>query len=283
MFASAVRCSRTTYRGARGSGPGASGRTDSRSSPSSRSTLALAVSSGQVFKRSQRGLFDGKLLQTGNTIPKSRQKTLRRWLPNVQNTKLWSDTFAAHISTKVTTAAMRSIDKMGGIDFYLANTSDAKLGEMGRNLKDQLALKLRFDRVFAHMAAPNPNPNPNAASPDPEPRLTPADEPATRASAKLTPKQKKQKRQAAWIKAKARIAANKHKNLFNSAQGDSKPVQGKPKARATSKTAGASTAANKATRTKTKTTKQHKNEAQAPAPAAPATPAPAPAPASAKL
>ncbi|WFD04254.1 hypothetical protein MOBT1_002959 [Malassezia obtusa] len=147
MFATLVRWSRTTYRGARGSGPGRSGKTDSRSSPASRPTEVLAAHSGQTFKRAQRGLYDGKILQFGNSIPKSRHKTARRWEPNVQPKSLWSETMQTWVHTRVATSALRSISKHGGLDQYLAQTKGTHLGDFGRKLRDQLARTLRERRL----------------------------------------------------------------------------------------------------------------------------------------
>lgn len=153
MFASLVRWSRTTYRGARGSGPGRSGKTDSRSSKASRPTEVAAAHAGLTFKRAQRGLYDGRIIQFGNSVPNSRHKTRRRWLPNVQRATLWSETLGEHISTRVTTSTKRSIEKHGGFDQYLARTKGTHLGEFGRTLRERLARALREKRLAAENAA----------------------------------------------------------------------------------------------------------------------------------
>ncbi|PWN92379.1 hypothetical protein FA10DRAFT_266152 [Acaromyces ingoldii] len=144
MWATQVlQTSRTTYRGVRGSGAGQSLKTSARSSSASRPTQAAAVLSGQVFKRSQRGLFDGALPQSGNVIPKSRQKTARTWRPNVQLKSVWSDILQANLKLHVSTKAMRTMRKMGGLDTYLAKRDGAYLGEMGRSLRNQLGSIVR--------------------------------------------------------------------------------------------------------------------------------------------
>ncbi|CBQ71833.1 related to MRPL24-mitochondrial ribosomal protein, large subunit [Sporisorium reilianum SRZ2] len=153
MFFTAIRLgSRTTYRGSRGSGSGASTRTSAFSSPKSRNAAATALETGTIFKRSQRGLYDGKIIQSGHNVPKSRQKTARTWAPNIQSKKLWSDTLEQFVRAKVSTSALRTMDKLGGLDRYLANTRGEKLGEWGRSLRDTLALKLRRNRLAAERA-----------------------------------------------------------------------------------------------------------------------------------
>ncbi|KDN42876.1 hypothetical protein K437DRAFT_257723 [Tilletiaria anomala UBC 951] len=130
--------SRTTYRGARGSGPGASSKTSARSSPKSRNTLRQAIASGQVFKRSQTGLYHLTQLQSGHNVPKSRQKTARRWEPNVQSKHLESRILGRVVEMKVTTKAMRCIKKAGGLDEYVRSTGDDELGVFGRKLRSEM-------------------------------------------------------------------------------------------------------------------------------------------------
>lgn len=132
--------SRTTYRGASGSGPGRSGHTSFKSSPDSRS--AAGTTHNSWFKRSQRGLYDGTTLQSGNTISDSRQKTRRYFQPNVQHKNLYSETLNRNINIKTTSRALRTIEKKGGLEAYLANTKDHKLGQYGIRLRDEMIREL---------------------------------------------------------------------------------------------------------------------------------------------
>ena len=153
MFATALRLgSRTTYRGSKGSGAGASTRTSAFSSPKSRNTTAVGVFSGTIFKRAQRGLYDGRTIQSGHNVPKSRQKTARTWAPNIQTKRLFSETLGTFVRARVSTSALRTMDKLGGLDRYLAKTDGGKLGEWGRGLRDVLALKLRENRLVREAA-----------------------------------------------------------------------------------------------------------------------------------
>lgn len=148
MFPTALRLgSRTTYRGSRGSGAGASTRTTSFSSPKSRNTSLAPLALGTIFKRSQRGLYDGRVIQSGHNVPKSRQKTARTWSPNIQPKRLYSETIGQFVKTRVATSALRTMDKLGGLDQYLANTRPEKLGEWGRGLQETLAGRLKSLRL----------------------------------------------------------------------------------------------------------------------------------------
>ena len=69
--------------------------------------------------RSQRGLYDGKDVRFGNNVPFSLKKTRRRWNPNVQHKRVYSEILDEMIPFHITTSALRSIDKYGGLDEYL--------------------------------------------------------------------------------------------------------------------------------------------------------------------
>lgn len=59
-------------------------------------------------------------------------RTRRSWKPNVQEKRLFSYILDRHIRVKVTTHALRCIDKAGGIDEYLLKTPYQKMDtEMG--------------------------------------------------------------------------------------------------------------------------------------------------------
>ncbi|RKP12256.1 hypothetical protein BJ684DRAFT_3713, partial [Piptocephalis cylindrospora] len=79
------------------------------------------------FRRSLNGLFAGKVIQFGNNKPKSKHKTRRSWLPNIHVKYLRSNILNERFRLQVTTHAMRTIDKNGGLDAYLMNTRDKKI------------------------------------------------------------------------------------------------------------------------------------------------------------
>ena len=111
------------------------------------------------FKRAQLGLFHGKTKQYGNSVPNSKHKTRRTWLPNVHNRRLFSDTLQQHIRVKLTARALKTVNKAsvprsryvcekvfadardgwplqhGGIDKYLLKTKPELLGWEGMRLR----------------------------------------------------------------------------------------------------------------------------------------------------
>ncbi|RPD60569.1 hypothetical protein L226DRAFT_506457 [Lentinus tigrinus ALCF2SS1-7] len=87
------------------------------------------------FKRSQLGLFQGKTKLYGNSVPNSKHKTRRSWLPNVHNKRLFSDALQQHLRIKLTTRALKTIKKHGGVDNYLLKTKPELLGWEGMRLR----------------------------------------------------------------------------------------------------------------------------------------------------
>jgi large subunit ribosomal protein L28 len=61
----------------------------------------------------------GKAPMVGNNVSHAHNKTKRRFLPNLQNRRFWSELKKRWIRLRVTNAALRTIDKKG-IDVVLA-------------------------------------------------------------------------------------------------------------------------------------------------------------------
>lgn len=92
--------------------------------------------------------FTGKGVQTGNNVSHANNRTRRRFLPNIQRGSLLSDALGETVPLRLSTSAIRTIEKRGGLDAYLLSTPDAKLGKKAR------ALKRRVKKaVAAHTAS----------------------------------------------------------------------------------------------------------------------------------
>lgn len=73
-------------------------------------------------------------------------RTRRTWKPNVQEKRLFSYILDRHIRVKVTTHALRCIDKAGGIDEYLLKTPFQKMDtEMG------LLWKAKIEKMYEEL------------------------------------------------------------------------------------------------------------------------------------
>ena len=77
----------------------------------------------------------GRQVQTGNNVSHAHNKTRRRYLPNVHDKRLMSETLNRIVKLKVSAYGLRSVEHNGGLDNYLLKTSDAKLSLAARRLK----------------------------------------------------------------------------------------------------------------------------------------------------
>ncbi|KAI8458231.1 hypothetical protein BY996DRAFT_4544006, partial [Phakopsora pachyrhizi] len=100
----------------------------------------------QDTKRADHGLYNGLRVKFGDQVSKYKNRSTRCWKPNVQVTKLWSEILNQSLRLKVTTGALKVIDRMGGLDRYILQSSDEKLGGTGLRIRSLLilAMKERF-------------------------------------------------------------------------------------------------------------------------------------------
>ena len=100
------------------------------------------------YKRSQSGLYDGRSIQSGNNVGETfNNKTRRRWLPNVHSKRVWSEALGRALALKVTAGALRTIDKVGGLDNYLFRMRPERLGEKGMELRQMVRTLASCSRV----------------------------------------------------------------------------------------------------------------------------------------
>lgn len=55
----------------------------------------------------------GKAPMVGNNVSHANNKTRRRWLPNLQTHRFWVESEKRFVRLRVSTRAMRTIDKLG--------------------------------------------------------------------------------------------------------------------------------------------------------------------------
>lgn len=89
----------------------------------------------------RRCIITGKGVQTGNNVSHANNRTRRRYLPNLQKVSLESETLGENVRMRITTAALRTIEKNGGLDAWLLGTSNAKLSDEARRLKRRIEKK----------------------------------------------------------------------------------------------------------------------------------------------
>jgi large subunit ribosomal protein L28 len=79
----------------------------------------------------------GKGVQVGHNVSHSNIKSKRRFLPNLQSQSLLSDTLGP-VRLRLTAAAIRTIEKNGGLDAYLRGMPDRSLSPVIRRLKKRI-------------------------------------------------------------------------------------------------------------------------------------------------
>jgi large subunit ribosomal protein L28 len=91
---------------------------------------------------SRRCELTGKGAQTGHKVSHSNRKTKRRFLPNLVNVTMTSDTLGRAVRLRVSTSAMKTVDHRGGLDAFLAKAKEAELSPRALELKRELRKKL---------------------------------------------------------------------------------------------------------------------------------------------
>lgn len=89
----------------------------------------------------RRCIITGKGVQTGNNVSHANNKTRRRYLPNLQKVSLESEALGENVRMRISTSALRTIEKNGGLDAWLMGTSNAKLTAEARKLKRRIEKK----------------------------------------------------------------------------------------------------------------------------------------------
>ncbi|UUL81562.1 MULTISPECIES: 50S ribosomal protein L28 [Sphingomonas] len=84
----------------------------------------------------------GKGRQVGHNVSHANNKTKRTFLPNLQNVTLMSDALGTSVRLRVSTHGLRSVEHVGGLDNWLAKTSETDLSLRARRLKREVAKKL---------------------------------------------------------------------------------------------------------------------------------------------
>ncbi len=86
----------------------------------------------------RRCALTGKGVQTGNNVSHANNRTRRRYLPNLQQQRFFSETLGESIRLRVSTHALRTVEKRGGLDGYLLKARNADLSSELRRLKQRV-------------------------------------------------------------------------------------------------------------------------------------------------
>lgn len=88
---------------------------------------------------SRRCELTGKGPMTGNNVSHANNKTRRRFLPNLQDVTLVSETLGRSFRFRISSAALRTVDHRGGLDAFLAKAKDEELSTQALKVKKMVA------------------------------------------------------------------------------------------------------------------------------------------------
>ncbi|MBE0454326.1 MAG: 50S ribosomal protein L28 [Roseovarius sp.] len=88
---------------------------------------------------SRRCELTGKGPMVGNNSSHANNKTRRRYLPNLNNVTLQSETLNRGIKLRISAHALRSVDHRGGLDAFLAKAKDDELSANALKVKKEIA------------------------------------------------------------------------------------------------------------------------------------------------
>lgn len=81
----------------------------------------------------------GKGPMSGNNVSHAKNRTRRRFLPNLNHTSLQSEALGQSFKLRISAAALRSVDHRGGLDKFLAKAKDTELSASALKIKKAIA------------------------------------------------------------------------------------------------------------------------------------------------
>jgi large subunit ribosomal protein L28 len=80
--------------------------------------------------------------QIGHLVSHSNIKTKREFKPNLVDVTLQSETLGRSFSLRISAAALRSVDHIGGLDAFLTKAKEDKLSTRAAKIRRELKKKL---------------------------------------------------------------------------------------------------------------------------------------------
>jgi len=81
--------------------------------------------------------------QIGHRVSHSNIKTKREFQPNLVNVTLSSDALGQSYRLRITAAALRSVDHVGGLDAFLLKAREEQLSDRAAKIRRSLKKKLK--------------------------------------------------------------------------------------------------------------------------------------------
>lgn len=84
----------------------------------------------------------GKKALVGHKVSHSNRKTKRRFLPNLVNVTMISDTLSRAVRLRISANALKTVDHRGGLDAFLMKAKDDDLSPKALEIKREVRKKL---------------------------------------------------------------------------------------------------------------------------------------------
>ncbi len=81
----------------------------------------------------------GKGPMSGNNVSHAKNRTRRRFLPNLNDVTLQSETLGRGFKFRISAAALRTVDHRGGLDAFMAKAKDTELSASALKIKKDIA------------------------------------------------------------------------------------------------------------------------------------------------
>lgn len=82
--------------------------------------------------------LSGKKVMTGNNVSHAKNRTKRKFLPNLNNVSLVSEKLDLTVRFKISANALRSVEHAGGLDNFLLKSKDDNLSPKAKRLKNKI-------------------------------------------------------------------------------------------------------------------------------------------------
>lgn len=98
---------------------------------------------------SRRCMITGKAILTGNNVSHAKNRTRRRFLPNIQDTSMYSEVLGVNIKLRATSNGIKTVEHNGGIDSWLMSIAPTKLDPKLRPWRAKVAKAIEKKAVKA--------------------------------------------------------------------------------------------------------------------------------------
>jgi len=105
------------------------------------SLITRSIQSQGNLIMSRKCELTGKSPLKGHKVSHANNKVKRKFLPNLKKVTFRSNILKRNIKLNVSSAALRSVDYKGGLDFYLKTVKSFKLSPKAKKIKNKIFAK----------------------------------------------------------------------------------------------------------------------------------------------